>query len=273
MTAYAIVIVGVGGTGSFVACDLARYLSNAKEEIRRRTAVVLVDGDHVEEKNRARQMYYPEDVGRNKAECLCQSINDAYGTDFLASESYLEKVSDIQSLLNAANGQMKSRAGNHGIFLIPVIISCVDNVPARIVMENFFEEEEVKTCIYIDSGNGYSDGQCVYAVKDDGIIISPTRKAYGFQFLEEVETRSRSEISCEELNQVKPQHILANRYASLNILSAVFQMLEEKEIVRGMTIFNAFAGMSTHHTPEDFGFAIAKKEAKKRGRKKTAIKC
>lgn len=263
---YAVIIIGVGGTGSFVACDLARYLASSAENIRRTVSVVLADGDRVEDKNRARQMYYPEDVGLNKADCLAQSINDTFDLDVSSSGRYIDTVDDIAALFRAASSQLKDRAGNSGCDIVPVIVSCVDNVPARKLMEEYFHLQN--SVIYIDSGNGFSKGQCIYAVKDEGTILSPARDFYGFEFLEEENQKARSETSCEELNNVAPQHILANRYASFNILSAIFQLLEGQGIKRGFTTFNAFNCTSTHVLPEGFGFEVTKEKKRKRKKKK-----
>ncbi len=263
---YAVIVVGVGGTGSFVACDLARYLASSAENIRRTVSIVLADGDRVEDKNRARQMYYPEDVGLNKADCLAQSINDTFDLDVSSSGRYIDTVDDIAALFRAASSQLKDRAGNSGCDIVPVIVSCVDNVPARKLMEEYFHLQN--SVIYIDSGNGFSNGQCIYAVKDEGIILSPARDFYGFEFLEEENQKARSETSCEELNNVAPQHILANRYASFNILSAIFQLLEGQGIKRGFTTFDAFNCTSTHVLPEGFGFEVTKEKKRKTKEKK-----
>ena len=86
---YGIIVVGLGGTGSFVMGDLARYIASASPSIKRSVSVVLADGDLVEDKNRSRQLYFSEDVGRNKADCLAQAINDAYELDVLSSGKYM----------------------------------------------------------------------------------------------------------------------------------------------------------------------------------------
>lgn len=65
-----------------------------------------------------------------------------------------------------------------------------------------------------------------------------------------------------------PQHILANRYASFNILSAIFQLLEGQGIKRGFTTFNAFNCTSTHVLPEGFGFEVTKEKKRKTKEKK-----
>lgn len=252
---YGIVIVGVGGTGSFVACDLAHYLTAASPSIKRSVSVVLADGDLVENKNRSRQMYFPEDVGRNKADCLAQSINDAYELEFLSSGSYINTVEDVEKLVGATESQLNSRMGNYDCDVVPVILSCVDNIPARKILETYFKSQE--SCIYIDSGNGFSNGQCIFAVKDEGVVVSPARDFYGFQFEEEVSTqKSREESSCEELNNVAPQHFVTNRWAANTIISAIFQLLEGQGVVRGFTSYDAFKGTSTHMIPEAFGFEM-----------------
>ena len=106
---YGIILVGVGGTGSFVMGDLARYIASASPSIKRSVSVVLADGDLVEDKNRSRQLYFQEDVGRNKADCLAQAINDAYELDVLSSGKYIDNVDDVESLVEAAETQLCGR--------------------------------------------------------------------------------------------------------------------------------------------------------------------
>lgn len=258
---YGIILVGVGGTGSFVMGDLARYIASASPSIKRSVSVVLADGDIVEDKNRSRQLYFSEDVGRNKADCLAQTINDAYELDVLSSGKYIDNVDDVESLVEAAETQLCGRVGNFECSVIPVIVSCVDNVPARRILEKYFQCQD--TCIYIDAGNGFSTGQCIFAAKDNGVVISPARDFYGFQFEEDISTqKSRAESSCEELNNVAPQHMVTNRWAANTILSAIFQLLEGQGVVRGFTSFDAFKGTSTHALPEGFGFELVKSEKK-----------
>lgn len=58
------VIIGCGGVGSW----LATVLSKTENKI------LLVDGDTLEKKNLDRQLFSPEDIGKNKAEALSRRL-------------------------------------------------------------------------------------------------------------------------------------------------------------------------------------------------------
>ena len=61
---YNICIIGCGGTGGNFAARLSQFLSNGYESS---AQVILVDGDHVEESNIARQPFVSSELLLNKA--------------------------------------------------------------------------------------------------------------------------------------------------------------------------------------------------------------
>lgn len=65
------VLVGAGGTGSLLARPLQHYLIAST---RNDYELVIVDGDQVEAKNLARQMFHPDDIQQSKAERLAASL-------------------------------------------------------------------------------------------------------------------------------------------------------------------------------------------------------
>lgn len=252
---FAVVIVGAGGTGSLVACDFARFIATGTGN--ERVSMALIDGDIVEKKNCSRQMFSAEDIGLNKAEALGIALSEVYGITPVVRASYIESSDDVRTVVRAALSQLPSYYGESRI---PVVISCVDNIPARKAIEDFFEEE--KDCYYIDSGNDFSSGQCIYAYKEDGRVISPTVSFYGFVY-DGAETRSRQEISCAELNNVAPQHLLTNREAAQNILAALYTLLQKNEVMDGFVMFDAFNRTCSWSHPEDFGWKPEKGAKKK----------
>ena len=62
-----IILVGAGGTGSFVAEGLCRLLINYPD-----IPIYIIDFDTVEKKNILRQNFYPQDVGKFKAQALAE---------------------------------------------------------------------------------------------------------------------------------------------------------------------------------------------------------
>ena len=65
------ILIGAGGTGSLLARPLQHYLIASTRD---QYELVIVDGDQVELKNLARQMFHPDDVSKSKAERLATSL-------------------------------------------------------------------------------------------------------------------------------------------------------------------------------------------------------
>ena len=267
---YGIIVIGAGGTGSLFLGDFCRFLSTSDAARDSVADIIIVDGDTVEEKNLSRQCFFAEDIGSNKADAMAASLGEAFGITIASYGRYIETPEEIMGLVEKTKAICRDKEGyryNEALF-VPVIISCVDNVHCRLQMEEAFRR--LPTCYYIDSGNGFRDGQAVYALKKDGAVLSPMRDWYGADYTEE-DRRSRTEMSCEELNRVAPQHILTNRMAALNITRAMIILCESGYFMRGYTSFDAFLGNGSSKTPEEFGFiAPSKKKRSTRTRKKVS---
>lgn len=80
--AVTIVLVGVGGTGSFAALHLARLAYVAKEK-GLPMRLIFVDPDTVEQKNIGRQNFAPAEIGQPKAVSLARRYNHAFGLKIL----------------------------------------------------------------------------------------------------------------------------------------------------------------------------------------------
>src|SRR5437660_10285254 len=84
-----IVVVGAGGTGSWLIPHLARLIwdfnrtwEQIHEEKPRRASLLIVDHDKVEDGNiRARQNFCPAEIGYPKAQLLAHRFAIAFGLD------------------------------------------------------------------------------------------------------------------------------------------------------------------------------------------------
>lgn len=76
-----LVLVGCGGTGSFLALHLARLAWYAWHSHGRAITLEFVDPDRVELKNIGRQNFCPAEVGEAKAEALARRYSLAFGLD------------------------------------------------------------------------------------------------------------------------------------------------------------------------------------------------
>lgn len=147
-TQYVFIIVGAGGTGSLLARDLPKLLIDTPHKM------LIVDGDHVEEKNMKRQSYQSQDIGEYKAVALSSKINTFYDTKCEALGLYLTKDEIYEYC-------------EDNFMYTPVILGCVDNNATRRILENTFNR--LDWCYYIDSANGEYEGNIYIAYKLDGL--------------------------------------------------------------------------------------------------------
>ncbi len=239
-----IIIVGCGGTGGYLIPALCNYLEVKERGLASadRSNLVLIDGDTVELKNLDRQYFSEDDIGENKAISFERRIKEAeLHANVFAYDRYLESPKELKEIAGMYVGDK-------------IFVSCVDNMVARSVIKNTFHMYD--NAYYIDGGNEFKNGQCVYAAKNSGVIISPD---YTFYYGENLEgEKSRTQMSCTELNAVAPQHVLANRVSAELILHGIVQIYEGTT-PRGQTVFDLSRGFSAkYETPEEHGFSIEK---------------
>lgn len=225
-------VVGAGGTGSYFLKEVSRFIMGNERVRQHINEMVICDGDIVEEKNLARQNFQKEDIGRNKANVMADVLNDVFQTQWRSIPNYLTSVDTLKEVLNNdAEVYPDKRCGANAI---PVIVGCVDNHAARLLCESFFES--ATSCIYLDSANEFEDGEAVFAYKLNGKVIAPCRSSY-FPDIKKGDLRNVTEMSCEELNSVSPQHIFTNMAASLQLLTE-FSNLFDNNPSPGVVFFN-----------------------------------
>jgi hypothetical protein len=224
---YNLIVIGAGGTGSYFLKEISRFFcgNNALNRIR---SMHIFDGDIVEEKNLARQAFTLDDVGRNKAGVMAEILNGAFDLIYQAHDCYLLDKSQLMEFCSCGSAYSVT---------VPLIISCVDNHAARLLLEDFFKE--VDNCILFDSGNEFSTGEVVFSYKMKGKVIGGVRSDY-FPDVKKGDLRDRSEMSCEELNRVTPQHIFTNMMAGNLLCSGVANLLSDK-ITPGFAYFNSLS--------------------------------
>lgn len=226
---YVFIIVGAGGTGTYFLKEFSRFIAGTSYE-KQIVGMYVLDGDNVEKKNLTRQCFMEEDIGRNKASVMAEVLNEAFQLSFVSLNHYLTEKKTLKQLV-----QNHTIYGNRGK-VIPVIISCVDNHGCRLLLESYFNDS--KDCIYFDAANEYETGEVIYSYKFDGKVVGPLRSFY-FPGIKHEDTRSREEMSCEELNNVSPQHIFTNMKSANLLLCGVCNLLTGT-ITPGFSYFNVF---------------------------------
>ena len=122
----AIIVVGCGGTGGFVADGLARMLPPI-------IGLILIDMDIVEERNLNRQSFTNADIGLYKSEALAKRLAGKY-----------QRPVQYSVLPVGAADLPKG-----------IVVGCVDNGLARQAIANRIHDGQW----WVDSGNGTNFGQ------------------------------------------------------------------------------------------------------------------
>lgn len=222
-------VIGAGGTGTYFLKEVSRYLQGNMKNV---VALHIFDGDVVEEKNLARQSFVRDDIGRNKASVMAEALEGNFGLSWRAHDVYVSCAEDVTKFFS----RRYSRGAVTDV-VIPVMVSCVDNHACRLVLEEIFDKED--NCILFDSGNEFVTGEVVFAYKSGGRVCGQTRSRY-FPEMKDADLRARTEMSCEELNRVAPQHIFTNMLAGNILSSGVSNLLEgENPLTPGVVFFNA----------------------------------
>jgi PRTRC genetic system ThiF family protein len=149
-----ITLVGVGGTGSALAIDLARLAYHCREK---GTPVYLqlVDPDTVEAKNVGRQQFAPFEIGRNKAESMAKRLNLWLGLDVLAAPASFSPETPVPPVHSGVRR---------------IIVGAVDNPEARAAIAARIKEAKGGVW-WVDAGNGEFTGQVIAGNTVDGPIV------------------------------------------------------------------------------------------------------
>jgi PRTRC genetic system ThiF family protein len=139
-----VALAGVGGNGAQMLHCLVR-LDRAMRELGHPAGLFVsaFDPDTISEANIGRQIWFPSDIGENKAIVAVERINMAYGLDWMAIPTRYD-----------AN---LNRDWSH----CDILISCVDTRSARAQFHRFIGQEQGPAHYWLDLGNEEHVGNCV----------------------------------------------------------------------------------------------------------------
>lgn len=219
----AIVVIGCGGTGSWLIPKLVKTINDMKRKnlITKDFTLTLVDGDTVESKNLIRQNFIEQDIGKNKAAVMADRysphLNEGISTVYL--DKYLTKIKEN------LEGKDKDNFVNTDSFLsdfigentATIIFNLVDNDNARKSLHCSASYLSNRSNIIIaDVGNEDTFGQLYasfydkfYNFLEDGFFDWNT-EAWGND--EEVKIYSCAEADVDEAKQ--DQFLVANDSAA-----------------------------------------------------------
>jgi PRTRC genetic system ThiF family protein len=145
-----IMLVGLGGTGSFLARHVACLIWMLRDAGKDAT-LTFIDPDIVEAGNIPRQNFCPAEIGRYKAEALAERYARDFGIE----------IGCIPSMFSP------DMVGHHWNTLT-ILVGCVDNAFARATLDTTLQKNELITYSsspgvpriwWLDMGNGLDHGQ------------------------------------------------------------------------------------------------------------------
>ena len=220
-----IIILGAGGTGGYVLQHVYRLAYASQRKVR----VIVCDGDKVELPNLIRQNFIMQDVGANKASVLSARYSSAFGIETEYIPDFVESTEQLNDLVYP--DITRSREPQNVI-----LIGAVDNNKSRQLCHEVFYQS--KDLIYIDSGNGETNGQVVCGVrKNNRTVFKPVCGIYPDMLKDE--DKFPSELSCGERSVSEPQTIMANLTASTVVLAFLYSLLIDGEIKTRYVTFSS----------------------------------
>jgi len=141
-----VTIAGLGGTGAFLAEDLARLFS---VHLGWRVRLHLVDMDRVEPHNEQRQAFHRRDRGQYKAQVIAERLVRQFPIEVSLSLAPYDHQRDAPW-----PQRMEERPG------LALVIGCVDNAAARRELARTIESARYGSGVWwLDLGNGPASGQ------------------------------------------------------------------------------------------------------------------
>jgi len=230
-----VVLVGCGGTGSFLALHLARMAYHAREARGIHVRLTFVDPDVVEAKNIGRQNFCPAEIGRNKARTLMERYNRAFG---LQIRAYAMPI-----------GQAPRDELKEGVF--PLLMGCVDNAAARRVLQRAVHAAMGRLW-WLDGGNHDHSGQVLLGNRADLVApeLSPLGVCSGLpspgiqhpELLADAPQGPDQAASCADLVVAEVQGLMVNQAVAGWMATYAYRLLLSYDLDSYATYFDLLAG-------------------------------
>lgn len=228
-----VMVIGAGGTGSHVVCDLA-VLHQSMLDLGHPYGleVTVVDFDAVSQANVGRARFYESDCGQNKAQVLTNRINLCYGLDFKAVSGKVEERSDLRQM--------------------DIIIGCVDTRESRRAIS---ESRTSAGAYWCDIGNGAYDGQVILGQlpgsyprgvqADQEALRLPTVVDLYPEMLDAGLDPKDSGPSCSRAEALRKQSTFVNKQAALHAVSMLSALFKDGCLDHTAVFFNVQSGRSS----------------------------
>lgn len=257
-----LVMVGCGGTGSWLAPSVAR-IARVLNESGTKVSALFVDPDFIEGKNIPRQNFCDAELRHPKAQTLAARYSLAWGVEIGAVTDHF-KAEMIGSRWNR----------------LSVVIGCVDNAAARQEIAETLKANSGDSpphVWWLDCGNQRESGQVLLGSTNDPRALLSAFPLDGFcqrlpspamqcpDLLEpQPEELSHHNLSCAELALANAQGLIVNQRVAAEAADYLARLLVHQNLRRFATYFDlASGGVKNYYiAPEEIAaFATARKKA------------
>ncbi|MDO8715566.1 MAG: ThiF family adenylyltransferase [Dehalococcoidales bacterium] len=218
---FSIIVVGCGGTGSFVAEGLCRLLIGSD------IPLLLIDPDRVEAHNLVRQNFYEGDLDKFKSQALAERLSRQFHRHI--AYSVYPFMPDL--IGESWGGGLRSPA------IQGIIIGCVDNADARRQIGQTLRFGNW----WLDAGNGFSSGQVLLGSAGNlELLGSPFIKEIGEveqlpmpswqlpSLLAPPTTNKPGTLDCAEAVAAEEQSPVVNQAMATLVLEFIYRLLNKK---------------------------------------------
>ncbi len=248
-----IILAGCGGTGSRILPGLAQIDFALKALGHPGFSVMVFDGDSVSEANVGRQLFYPPDIGRNKADVMVNRVNACYGLSWRSVPMMLNQKS-IDTIFSGRSTSLDSLANyTHTAyrpetsFSSDFVITAVDQVPARRDILKIVHHKYA-----LDVGNTRNSCQVVlgtskhmgYAYDGNGNLLYPDSVDFLpgifdlYPTIDKAEKKAYQGPSCSVADALKKQDLFINSWAAMTVNELLWEILQHPFITRHGAFLN-----------------------------------
>lgn len=265
------IVVGAGGTGSYVIPAIARLMFELKESQNKPVEMLIVDPDVVESGNIPRSNFCSAEIGSFKAQSLAKRITLAWGLEC----HYANEMFD---------GEKHLATQSHDYRSLKVIVGCVDNHLARRDIQlaignhrGYRSSDDAPDLWWIDGGNGRSSGQVL--VGSNTKKIKPALHFTGTSICrslpapslvhpdlldaeKKVKSADRERLSCPDRIRLGEQSLNINQRVAVEMAEMLTEMFLTRSLRRFASYFDLESGTSRslYCTPEQVESAIQKRK-------------
>jgi PRTRC genetic system ThiF family protein len=264
------IVVGAGGTGSFVIPAIARLIFELKQQQNKPVEMLIVDPDVVESGNIPRSNFCAAEVGRFKAQTLAERVTLAWGIE----TEYSCEGFDPEKHLKRSSSDYRS---------LPVLVGCVDNHLARRDIHRAVDEfrgygsSDAPNLWWIDGGNGRSSGQVLLGsntkrIKPDqhftGTSICRSLPAPSLMHPDLLEaektpaSRNLEGLSCPDRIRLGEQSLNINQRVAVEMAEMLTEMFLTRSLKRFASYFDLETGTSRslYCIPDQIAAAVPKRK-------------